>query len=334
MTERYTGLEFRWGILGTGGIATAFARDLSYLNNHIVAAVGSRSLSSAHDWSMEFPGCRAYASYEGLVNDPDIDAIYVATPHTFHAAHSILALHAGKPVLCEKPFAVNASEARAMRAAAESSNVALMEAMWTRYLPHISKVREILAAGTIGTIIAVEADHGQRLADFANPRHWEPELGGGALLDLGIYPISFAHLVLGTPQKISARAAFTDKGVDSQTTAIFEYSSGAQAILTTTLSAQTANRATITGELGRIEIDSVFYSPTSLRVVMHDGTTTEYPREYQGHGLREQAEYFSQLVQHGEKESSLLSLDETIQIMESLDEIRRQIGLMYPSEQG
>ena len=332
MSEHHTGLEFRWGILGTGGIATAFARDLLYLNNHIVAAVGSRSITSAQDWSMEFPGCRAYGSYEELVNDPNIDAIYVATPHTFHAAHSILALGAGKPVLCEKPFAVNAPEARSMRDTAQSSDVALMEAMWTRYLPHISKVREILAAGTIGTIIAVEADHGQRLADFANPRHWEPELGGGALLDLGIYPISFAHLVLGVPQKITARASFTDKGVDAQTTAIFSYKSGAQAILSTTLSAQTANRATITGELGRIEIDSVFYSPTSLRLVMHDGPITEYPGGYHGNGLREEAEYFSQLIQRGEKESSLLSLDETIQIMESLDEIRRQIGLIYPSE--
>jgi predicted dehydrogenase len=204
--------------------------------------------------------------------------------------------------------------------------------MWTRYLPHIYTVREILASGVIGNVISVEADHGQRLADYANPRHWEPELGGGALLDLGIYPISFAHMVLGAPEKITASASFTDKGVDAQTSAIFDYASGAQAVLSTTLTAKTANRATISGELGRIEIESVFYTPTSLRVVMHDGSVTEYPGAYQGHGLREQAQYFSELVQNGEKDSELLSLDETIAIMDSFDEIRKQIGLIYPSE--
>jgi len=332
MSETYTGLEFRWGIIGTGGIATAFARDLSYFNNHVVKAVGSRSLQSAQVWAIEFPGCKAHGSYEELVNDPDIDAIYVATPNTSHVANTILALSAGKPVLCEKPFAVNATEARQMRDAAKSNNVALMEAMWTRYLPHIYKVREILASGVIGKVIAVEADHGQRLADYANPRHWEPELGGGALLDLGIYPISFAHMVLGTPQKITATASFTDKGVDAQTAAIFDYASGAQAVLSTTLSAKTSNTATITGELGRIEIDTVFYTPTTVKVIMHDDSITEYANQYQGHGLREQAQYFSEIVERGEKESSLLSLDETIAIMDSLDEIRKQIGLIYPSE--
>jgi hypothetical protein len=332
MTDHYTGLEFRWGILGTGGIATAFARDLSYLNNHVVAAVGSRKLQSAQDWAIEFPGCRSYGSYEELVSDPNIDAIYVATPHTSHADHTILALNAGKAVLCEKPFAVNAKESRSMVDAAKKNSVALMEAMWTRYLPHINTVREILASGIIGKVMVVEADHGQRLADFANPRHWEPELGGGALLDLGIYPISFAHMVLGVPEKISASASFTDKGVDAQTTAIFDYKTGAQAILSTTLSAKTPNRASISGENGRIEIDTIFYNPASIRVVLHDGSVTEYPNTYSGHGLREQAQYFSEVVQRGELESQLLTLEETISIMESLDEIRKQIGLMYPSE--
>ena len=332
MSQSYTGLEFRWGIISTGGIATAFARDLSYLNNHVVKAVGSRALQPAQDWAMEFPGCKAYGSYEELVNDPDIDAIYVATPHTSHVANTILALNAGKPVLCEKPFAINADEARQMRDAAKQNNVALMEAMWTRYLPHIYKVREILASGVIGKVIALEADHGQRLADYSNPRHWEPELAGGALLDLGIYPVSFAHMVLGTPQKITATASFTDKGVDAQTSAIFDYSTGAQAVLSTTLSAKTQNTAFISGELGRIEVETVFYSPTSVKVIMHDGSVTQYPNQYQGHGLREQAQYFSELIQRGEKESSLLNLDESISIMESLDEIRKQIGLIYPSE--
>ena len=153
--------EFRWGIIGTGGIAKAFARDLSYFNSHIIQAVGSRSLDKASDFALEFPGCTSYGSYEELVADPMIDAVYVATPHPQHVTNTILALNAGKPVLCEKPFAVNAIEAQAMVAAARANNVALLEAMWTRFLPHIAQVRELLNSGVIGQIVNVEADHGQ-----------------------------------------------------------------------------------------------------------------------------------------------------------------------------
>ena len=324
--------EFRWGILASGGIAQAFARDLSYFNNHIVAAVGSRSQESADAFAAEFPGCIAYSSYEALVADPSLDAIYVASPHPYHVSNTVLALNAGKPVLCEKPFTINAAEAREMKAAADANGVALMEAMWARFLPHMHKVREILASGILGQIWAVEADHGQRLSDYANPRHWEPSLGGGALLDLGIYPISFAHMVLGVPNKISASATFTDKGVDASSSVIFDYKDGAQAILTSNMMVSTPCRATICGTLGKIEIDRTFYNPASMRVIMHDGTTTEYPSDYKGHGLREQAAEFERVVRNGEKSSSILTPDESILIMESLDEVRRQIGLIYPSE--
>lgn len=324
--------EFRWGILASGGIAQAFARDLSYFNHHIVAAVGSRSQESADSFAAEFPGCIAYASYEALVADPTLDAIYVASPHPYHVSNTVLALNAGKPVLCEKPFTINAAEARQMKAAADANGVALMEAMWARFLPHMHKVREILASGILGDIWAVEADHGQRLSDYANPRHWEPSLGGGALLDLGIYPISFAHMVLGVPDKITSSATFTDKGVDASSTVIFDYKSGAQAILTSNMMVSTPCRATICGTLGKIEIDRTFYNPTSMRVIMHDGTTTEYPKEYKGHGLRDQALEFEKVVRSGAKSSAILTPDESILIMESLDEVRRQIGLIYPSE--
>jgi predicted dehydrogenase len=324
--------EFRWGILASGGIAQAFARDLSYFNNHIVAAVGSRSQESADNFAAEFPGCTAYASYEALVADPTLDAIYVASPHPYHVSNTVLALNAGKPVLCEKPLTISAAEARQMKAAADTNGVALMEAMWARFLPHMHKVREILASGLLGEIWAVEADHGQRLSDYANPRHWEPSLGGGALLDLGIYPISFAHMVLGAPDKITSSATFTDKGVDASSSVIFDYKSGAQAILTSNMMVSTSCRATISGTLGKIEIDRTFYNPASMRVIMHDGTTTEYPNDYKGHGLREQALEFERVVRNGEKSSQILTPDESILIMESLDEVRKQIGLIYPSE--
>ena len=331
-SSEFTKPEFRWGILGTGGIAQAFTCDLSYFNNHIVQAVGSRSLEKATDFALEFPGCTPYGSYEELVADPMIDAVYVATPHPHHAANTILALNAGKPVLCEKPFAVNATQVRAMVAASIDNDVALLEAMWTRFLPHISKVREILASGVIGEVVNIEADHGQYLMGLGIPRLIEPELAGGALLDLGIYPISFAHMILGKPTKITATGVLTDKGVDGQTSAIFDYESGAQAVLTTTMITQTPCRATIAGTLGRIEIDRTFYSPTEMRVVTLDGTVTEYPNNYQGHGLREQAAELERMVHGNEIESQILTHQMSIEVMESLDEIRKQIGLRYPFE--
>jgi predicted dehydrogenase len=324
--------EFRWGILGTGGIAKAFARDLSYFNNHIVQAVGSRSIEKGVEFALEFPGCTPYGSYEELVNDPMIDAVYVATPHPMHLANTLLALNAGKPVLCEKPFAVNAQEARAMVAASIENDVALLEAMWTRFLPHIAQVREILASGVIGEVVNVAADFGEYLIAHEIPRLIEPALAGGALLDLGIYPISFAHMVLGKPTKITATGVLTAKGVDSQTSAIFDYENGTQAVVSTTFVASTPCRATVAGSLGRIEIDRSFFTPAVMRVVMRDGTTTEYPNEYQGGGLREQAAELARMVHAHEIESPLLTHKMSIEIMESLDEIRKQIGLRYPFE--
>ncbi len=324
--------EFKWGILGTGGIARAFARDLNFLNNHIVAAVGSRTQEKAEEFAIEFPGCTAHGSYEKLVTNPEIDAIYVATPHPMHLTNTILALKAGKPVLCEKPFSINASQARAMVEASIENNVALLEAMWMRFLPHIHQVRKIITSGVLGDIISVTADHGQRLADQGIARLVEPSLAGGALLDLGIYPVSFAHMVLGVPEKVQASAVMTDKGVDASTSILFTYASGAQAILTTTMIAQTPCRAVVSGVNGWLEIDRTFYNPTTMRVHLYDGTTTEYPSNYQGHGLREQAIEFANIVRTGKFESEYLTHKHTLEIMDLMDLIRDKIGLKYPGE--
>lgn len=323
---------FRWGIIGTGGIARAFATDLQRLPDHTVAAVGSRSVEKGHAFAAQFKDCTAYGSYVALVADPEIDGIYVATPHPSHASNTLLALRAGKPVLCEKPFAVNASEAKLMIETAREMHVTLMEAMWTRFLPHIKQVRKILSEGTVGEVISVEADHGQRLAPLQIPRLMLPEFAGGALLDLGIYPVSFAHMVLGAPSKISASAAFTPEGVDSQTSAIFDYPSGAQAIVTANMITKTPCRAVISGTLGRIEIDRTFYNPAPMRIVLNDDSVTEFSNTYEGHGLREQAIEFANLVRGGVLESSILSWEETYQIMQSMDEIRRLIKLTFPIE--
>jgi predicted dehydrogenase len=323
--------DFRWGVLGPGGIAKAFAEDLKKLDGHSISAVGSRTLSNAQSFAKTFGGT-AYGSYEELVVDSKVDAIYVATPHPAHKDNVILALNAGKPVLCEKPFAVNALEAQQMVDAAAKNSVALMEAMWARFLPHYAKVREIIASGVLGKIHTIHADHGQRLADQNIPRLVEPSLAGGALLDLGIYPVSFAHMILGNPSKITSTAVLTDKGVDAQTSMIFDYADGAQAVLNTTMIEQTPCRAVVAGLNGWLEIDRTFYNPASMRVVLNDGSVTEYPSTYQGHGLREQAEVFKQLVTSGQQQSQILNWQATVDIMKTLDQVRSQIGLKYPFE--
>ena len=324
--------QFRWGIIGTGGIARAFATDISLLDDQIVAAVGSRNLQKAESFVKNIPGAKAYGSYEELMKDSQIDAIYVATPHPSHKENVISALNASKPVLCEKPFAVNVAQAKEMVAAAKANNVALMEAMWARFLPHYSKIREIVSSGVLGLITTIHADHGQRLADQNIPRLVEPSLAGGALLDLGIYPISFAHMILGVPQSITATAVFTNKGVDAQSSMIFDYSNGAQAVLNTTMIAQTPCTAVIAGLNGFLEVNRTFYNPTSMRLTLFDGTTTDFPSDYKGHGLREQAVEFARVVKSGAKESPILAWADTIAIMEIMDTVRSQIGLKYPFE--
>lgn len=322
--------DLRWGLIGTGGIARAFARDLARTSGQIVAAVGSRSLEKARVFTNAHGGTPC-GSYEELVTS-DIDAVYVATPHPMHAPNTILALNHGKPVLCEKPFAVNARESAAMITAARHNNLLLVEAMWSRFLPHYRRVRELVKQGDIGEVISIAADHGQNLPLPKYYRLHAPELAGGALLDLGIYPISFAYYLLGKPQSVVAKAEFTPTGVDSQTSMIFRYESGAHANLTTTLLAKTPCTATVVGTLGTIFIDGDFYTPTSMRLKKLDGTIVEFPREYEGLGLREQAIEFAALLKADKKESDLMSHADTQSIMETMDELRAQIDLYYPFE--
>jgi predicted dehydrogenase len=320
----------RWGILATGGIARAFARDLALLPDAEIVAVGSRSQDRAEAFGAEFDVPHRYGSYEDLVADPDVDAVYVATPHPGHHDAALLAIEAGKAVLVEKPFAMDAAEARAMVAAARAKDVLLVEAMWTRFLPHIARLREVLAAGTLGELVYLTAEHGQWFAHDPQFRLFAPSLGGGALLDLGIYPVSFAHLVLGVPDRITAvsNAAFT--GVDATTSMIFQYDSGAQAVLTTSLAAASNNPAAIYGSEARLEIDGWFYVPTTFRVVSRDGEELErYDVPHEGHGLRHEAAEVGRCLREGLTESPLLPLDETVAIMQTLDEVRRQIGLDY-----
>jgi predicted dehydrogenase len=323
--------DFRWGILGTGGIAKAFAADLAHAQGHIVAAVGSRTMASAQEFADLYPTAIPFGSYEELVA-ADVDAIYISTPHIFHAENALLALNAGKPVLCEKAFTINAKESAAMIALARSKNLALMEAMWTRFLPHIQEIKKVISSGALGQIQTVIADHGQYIPYERAPRLWEPALGGGALLDLGIYSITIADIALGSAKEVHATATLTDKGVDLQTSISLTYNNGAHALLSCTMAARTAVTAMIAGDKARIEIDSPFYNPTSWRLITRDGEVTEYPNTYQGHGLREEAIEFARVVRAGEIESPLMTHAKSQEIMELMDEVRRQVGVKYPTE--
>jgi predicted dehydrogenase len=316
-------MSIKWGVLGTGGIAREFTEDVISHTEMTISAVGSRNLDKANSFR---DGIKGFGSYEELVNS-DVDAIYVATPHQAHCENTILALNAGKPVLCEKPFAVNANQAKAMADAAKKNNLLLMEAMWTRYLPHIQKVRELIHE--LGDIHNVQADHGQSLLHIQ--RLTDPNYAGGALLDLGIYPISFAYFVLGKPEKITAKGVI-ENGVDLQTSAIFEYSGGRQAVINTVMNSKTPTSASINGTKARLELATSFYRPTDMRIVYNDGRIVEFKNEYRGHGLREQAIYFEKMLITGKKDSELLPISETVSIMETMDEIRSQIDLKYPFE--
>jgi predicted dehydrogenase len=319
-----TGSPVRWGILGTGGIASTFASDLRLTESGVVSAVGSRSQASAGRFADEFDIEGRHASYEALVGDPAVDVIYVATPHPMHRDNAILALRAGKPVLVEKPFAMNAAEAIEIVEVAREQGLFAMEAMWTRFLPHIAVVRGWLAQKALGEIVTVTADHGQWFAEDPGFRLFAPELGGGALLDLGVYPVSFASMILGTPNRIAAiiDPAFT--GVDAQTSMVFGYESGAQAVLTCTLRARSATRASIVGTEARIEIDGDFYAPAAVSLVPREGEPTRVPSTYEGRGLRDQADEVARRLAAGDLESPLMPLDETVSIMQTMDAVQAQ----------
>jgi predicted dehydrogenase len=322
----------RWGILGPGGIARAFTSDLRTAGLD-VAAVGSRRLTSAEAFAADFDIPRAHGSYEELVADPDVDIVYIATPHPMHAANALLALEAGKHVLVEKPFTLTAAEAATVRDAAVERGLLAMEAMWTRYLPHMVRIREIVRSGVLGEIRAVSADHTQRITSDPAHRLNDLALGGGALLDLGIYPVSFAWDVLGAPLSVVATARLSETGADTEVATIMAHESGA---LSTTLSASRAagpNTAAIIGTDARIDIARVWYTPTSFRVVSHDGTVLEdFVSDIAGRGMQYQALAAERYLSEGRRDSDVLPIDESVAIMETLDEVRELVGVRYPTE--
>jgi predicted dehydrogenase len=307
--------------MGTGRIAHTFASDLSFSDEGVVAAIGSRSQASADKFANEYGIARRHATYEALVGDPEVDAIYIGSPHPMHHANALLALEHGKPVLVEKAFTMNATKARDLVKVARERGLFMMEAMWTRFLPHVVAIRDLIAQGAIGDVVAVEADHGQWFEMDPGSRLFAPELGGGALLDLGIYPVSFASMLLGTPSRLTALVDPLFTGVDGQASMLFGYPSGAQAILTCTSGARTATRACISGTEARIEIDADFYAPTSFTLIQRGGEESRFDFPSEGRGLYHEAEEVARCIRAGLPESPTMPLDETVSIMETMDRV-------------
>lgn len=328
--EQVAGL--RWGIIGTGGIARGFAKDLTYLPGSCVVAVGSRTRQAADAFGDALDVPRRHATYADLVADPDVEAVYVATPHPWHAEHALLAIEAGKAVLVEKPFTMDADEARQVADAARAAGVFCMEAMWTRFLPHMVRLREALADGAVGTVRTVSADHGQYFVPNAEHRLFNPGLGGGALLDLGVYPVSFASMILGMPTRVTAASDPAFTGVDATTSAILQYEDGAHAVLTCTLESATPRDAFIAGTEGAISIEPTWYVPTRWTLTRRDGYNEQFdgrgamieesaggPR---GKGMRLEAAEVARCIDAGLGESPVLPLSESVEIMALMDAIR------------
>ena len=324
--------KIRWGILGTGNIARKFATGLAALDDADLVAVGSRSQAAADAFAGEFSIANRHISYGALAADPAVDVIYIATPQSLHKDNMLLCLQAGKAVLCEKPFTINAEEAQAAINAARSRNLFLMEAMWTRYLPIMAEVRRLIAIGAIGEVRMVAADFGYRAPFNAERRTFNPELGGGALLDVGVYPISLASMLLGEPERIASMAELGETGVDEQSAMVLGYPGGQLAVLYTAVRTTTPQDATIMGTDGFIRIHSQWWVPKAMTLHQagKDPKLIELP--FTGNGYNYEAAEVHACLRAGKLESEVMPLDETLAIMQTMDRIRAQWGMRYPME--
>jgi len=323
--------KIKWGIMGPGRIAHKFAQSLKCSEAAEMTAVGSRSIERAEKFAKEYGVSRSYGSYADLAADTDVDIIYVATPHPAHFECTMLCLKAGKAVLCEKPFTLNASETKVLIKTARASKLFLMEAMWMRYLPAIVKVRKLLTQGAIGETRMVKADFGNRIPWEPSGRLLNPELGGGALLDVGIYPVSFASMVLGaSPTKLTGVAYLGETGVDEQFSAVLGYEAGKIATLSGAVRTSLINEARIIGTDGYIRVPD-FWRASTLELYQN-GKMEKFELPFRATGYIHEAEEAMYCLREGLTESSVMPLDESLKIMKILDTLRKQWGLKYPQE--
>ncbi|MHC5097858.1 MAG: Gfo/Idh/MocA family protein [Planctomycetota bacterium] len=323
---------YRWGIVGAGGIAQKFADALNHVENAKLQAIASTNAHRAKDFAQQFSIPDSYDSYEQLFSSDTVDVVYVATPHNFHCINTLGALKAKKHVLCEKPMAVNRSQVKQMISSAQDNNVFLMEAMWTRFLPMMTEVRNMIEKGAIGQPQLLYADFGVKF-DF-DPKHrtYNPDLAGGALLDLGIYCIALASMIFGTPNTISSTVKMAETGVDERSTVILEYENAKVAVLFQALDLEGPREALIVGTEGSIKLHSGWTAGSDYTLKLNNGTEKTFNAETYENGFIYQIMAVQDSLDAGKTQCDLMNLDETLAITETMDALRSQWGLKYPFE--
>ncbi|MEU8350920.1 MULTISPECIES: Gfo/Idh/MocA family protein [unclassified Streptomyces] len=324
--------KVKWGILATGGIASTFTEQVREMPDAEIVAVGSRSTESAKRFADRFGIPRAYGSWAELAGDDGIDVVYVATPHSAHRAAAGLCLEAGRAVLCEKPFTLNVTEATELVELARARDLFLMEAMWTYCNPVVRHMLALIRDGAVGDIRTVHADFGTSGPFEAGHRLRDPAQGGGGLLDLGIYPVAFAQLLLGEPDDVQARALLTPEGVDANTGVLLGWDSGALGMLSCSITADTPMTAAVTGTKGRIELPRGFFHPEKFVLHRYGRDPEEITVEGERNGMQHEAAEVMRCLRSGEKESPMVPLEGTLAVMRTLDRIRERIGVRYPGE--
>ena len=327
--------QIKWGIIGAGRIARKFAEDLQLVEQAQLVAIGSRNQSTADQFAAEFNLPRSYGSYAALAADAEIDAVYIATPHVFHYAHTLLCLEQGKAVLCEKPFAMNGKEVAGMIAAARKNNTFLMEALWSRFIPHYQQLMNMLQQKCIGEVMAVQANFGFKLQDNAPQRLYDIALGGGTLMDIGIYNVFFALGILGRPDGIEAVIKKAANGIDEQCAVVFTYQNGSVAQLYSTFNATVPVELQIFGSTANIKLTHRFYEPSGT-ILLSDATGINYQPVHvengKGIGYVYEARHMTDCLLKGIKESPLMRFEDSILLMETLDRIREKAGLVYAQD--
>lgn len=318
----------RWGIIGAGKIATKFAEDLRTVPNTKLYAIASRNLEKAKKFGVEFNADVAYGNYKELTLDSNVDAIYIATPHSFHKEHTILCLNQSIPVLCEKPFAMNLEEVEEMIQLSKEKSTLLMEAMWTIFLPHFRYVLDLIEQKYFGKLVKLEADFGFKPEYDETSRVIDKSVGGGSLLDIGIYPIFAALSSLGSPDSIEASAEFFSNGADSECNMVFDYSD-AVAILKSTLKEETKTEAIFHCEEGIIKINGRFHEPSTIILIDSNGNEELKIFDYKSIGYSYETEHFNQLIREGKTESDIMNFEKSKQLISTLDMVRKRIGLAY-----
>jgi dihydrodiol dehydrogenase / D-xylose 1-dehydrogenase (NADP) len=326
--------KIRWGILGTGSIAHKFADGLSVLDDAELVAVGSRSQEGANKFAGEFGVARAHGSYEALASDPEVDVIYIATPHPYHRSNSLLCLEHGKHVLCEKPVTVNGKELEEVLDAAHRANRFFMEAMWMYFTPNVCKAEELVRAGAIGRLRMVQANFGFATDQEETGRLLNPELAGGSLLDVGIYPIALASLFFqGPPKRIQSDWQRAETGVDAQAAMLFGYEDGGLATLTSAVITETPYDAWIMGEKGMLKLHAPFWGRCpAVTLIRPDQADETFSAPLRGNGYDYEAEHVGECIRAGRLQSPRVAHDKSREIMATMDTIRAQWGLQYPFE--